>query len=184
MRRPIEIAEYNPRWPLYYEEDKAEILRVIGDKVQAIEHVGSTAVPGLGAKPIIDIMVAIGHLSEAQACIKPLRSIDYQYVPKYEEFIPERRYFHGGPPERHRHLHMVERTSDFWTRHLLFRDYLRAHPEVARQYQELKEELAAEHGSDMEGYTDAKTSFIESAVAKARMEDGRRGRQGDCLHGH
>jgi GrpB-like predicted nucleotidyltransferase (UPF0157 family) len=67
---------------------------------------------------------------------------------------------------------MVERTSDFWRRHLLFRDYLRAHPEVARQYQELKEELAAKYGSDMEGYTDAKTSFIEPAVAKARVEFG------------
>ena len=170
MRRPIKIAEYNPQWPTHYEEDKAEILRVIGDKVQAIEHVGSTAVPGLGAKPIIDVMVAIRHLSEAPECIEPLRSIGYEYVPEYEEFIPERRYFHGGPPEHHKHLHMVEQTSWFWKRHLLFRDYLRAHPEAARQYQKLKEELAAKYGADMEGYSDAKTSFIESAVARARIE--------------
>ena len=170
MKPPIEIVEYNPQWPVQYQQAKAEILTVIGNKVQAIEHVGSTAVHGLGAKSIIDIMVAVRRLSDAQECIEPLRSIGYHYVPEYEAFIPERCYFHGGPPERHRHLHMVERTSDFWKRHLLFRNYLRAHPDVARHYHELKKELAAKYGSDREGYTDAKTSFIESAVARARIE--------------
>jgi len=170
MKLPIEIVEYKPEWPMLFQEAKNAILQVIGDKVQAIEHVGSTSVPGLGAKPIIDILAAVRHLSDADDCIEPLRSIGYTYVPEYEESIPERRYFHGGPPEDHRHLHMVEGTSDFWRRHMLFRDYLRAHTEVARHYETLKKDLAARYGADREGYTDAKTSFIESALADARIE--------------
>lgn len=171
MKSFIAIADYDPKWPIMYEEEKAKILSVIGHKVVAIEHIGSTAVPNLGAKPIIDIMVAVRHLSDAEECIEPLKSIGYEYVPENEISIPERRYFQKGTseaPNQHSHLHMVERTSDFWQRQLLFRDYLRAHPDVANQYCQLKKKLAAKHGSNREAYTDAKTSFIKSVVDQAR----------------
>ena len=174
MKRSIAIADYDPKWPIMYEEEKAEILSVIGHKIVAIEHIGSTAVPNLGAKPIIDIMVAVRHLSDAEECIEPLKSIGYEYAPENEIAIPERRYFQKGPsevPNQHLHLHMVERTSDFWQRQLLFRDYLRTHPDVANKYYRLKKELAAKHGSNREAYTDAKTSFIESVVAQARASE-------------
>lgn len=168
MSSAVMIVDYDPQWPILYEEEKARILGVIGHKVVAIEHIGSTAVPGLGAKPIIDIMVAVRHLSEAEQCIEPLQSVGYEYVPEHEDFIPERRYFRKGHPETHRHLHIVEPTSDFWERHLFFRDYLRAHPKVARQYYELKRQLATKSGSDRQTYTDAKTPFIESVITRAR----------------
>ena len=155
-----------------YEAEKARILAAIGRWLVAIEHVGSTAVPGLGAKPIIDITAAIRSLSDTPQCVEPLRAIGYEYVPEFEADLPERRYFRKGPPEDHYHLHMVEQTSEFWARHLLFRDTLRAHPEVAREYERLKRELAARFGSDREGYTDAKTEFIESTIAKARGDKG------------
>ncbi len=147
----------------------AVIQKAIGHIIVGIEHIGSTAVPSLGAKPIIDILVAVNHLSDAEQCIEPLQSIGYEYVPEYEESIPERRYFHkGGPPkEQHYHLHMVELTSDFWKKHLLFRDHLRTHPKIAQKYHELKKRLALKYGSDREGYTEAKTSFIKSTCAKA-----------------
>jgi GrpB-like predicted nucleotidyltransferase (UPF0157 family) len=168
---PVVIVDYDPQWPILYEEEKGRILGVIGHAVVAIEHVGSTAVPGLGAKPTIDIIVGIRQLADAEECIELLRSIGYEYVPEYNDIIPERRYFHKGPPEaRTQHLHMVEVTSDFWERHVLFRDYLRTHPEEARRYHKLKKELSAEFGSDREGYTDAKTAFIGAAVAKAQAE--------------
>jgi len=82
--------------------------------------------------------------------------------------LPERRFFGKGEPprEQHYHLHMVEKGGEFWRRHLAFRDYLRNHPEACRQYCELKRKLASKYGSDREGYTEAKTSFIESIVAK------------------
>jgi GrpB-like predicted nucleotidyltransferase (UPF0157 family) len=170
MEAPVKVVDYDPNWPFLFEEEKAKILSVIAKKVVAIEHVGSTAVQGLGAKPIIDIMVGIRHLSDAQGCIGPLETIGYEYVPEYEDSIPERRYFRKGPsnvPNKHYHLHMVEYGSDFWRRHLLFRDYLRAHPHAAEEYYRLKKELAAKYRFNREAYTEAKTLFIESIVAKA-----------------
>ena len=173
MKRPVKIVDYNPQWHTLFENEKLLILNAIGHFAVGIEHVGSTAVIGLGAKPIIDITVAIRNLKDAHKCIGLLENIGYEYVPEYEESIPERRYFHKGKPpkEQHYHLHMVELSSDFWKRHLLFRDYLRAHPKVAQDYYELKKKLAREYGSDREGYTEAKTQFIESIVARARTEN-------------
>jgi GrpB-like predicted nucleotidyltransferase (UPF0157 family) len=170
METRVKVVDYDPNWPLLFEEEKAKILKVIAKKVVAVEHVGSTAVQGLGAKPIVDIMVGIRHLSDAQGCIGPLETIGYEYVPEYEDSIPERRYFRKGPsnvPNKHYHLHMVEYSSDFWRRHLLFRDYLRAHPHAAREYYRLKKELATKYRFNREAYTEAKTLFIESIVAKA-----------------
>ncbi len=170
MSNPVAVVDYDPQWPIVYKKEKVEILRVIGDKVVAIEHIGSTAVSGMGAKPIIDIMVAVRHLSDTNECIQPLQSIGYEYVAKPETQIPEWRYFRKGPQEAHRHLHMVELTGDFWRQNLLFRDYLRSHPEVVREYYELKEQLAIEFGLDRKAYTDAKASFIQSVIAKARAK--------------
>ncbi len=168
MSTPVVVVDYDARWPIAYKKEKVEILRVIGDKVVAIEHIGSTAVPGLGAKPIIDIMIAVRHLSDADQCIQPLESIGYEYLPEPETQIPEWRYFRKGPQKAHRHLHMVELTSSFWRRQLLFRDYLRSHSKVAREYYDLKKKLASECGLDRKAYTDAKTAFIQSIVVRAQ----------------
>jgi GrpB-like predicted nucleotidyltransferase (UPF0157 family) len=170
---PVIMAEYDPRWPALYDAERDRILAVTGNSVLRIEHIGSTAVPGLGSKPIIDIMAAVRRLQDAEGCIPPLQGIGYEYVPEYNELIPERRYFHKGPPEaRTFHLHMVELTSEFWERQLLFRDWLRSHPEDAQEYHELKQRLAAQFGNDREGYTEAKGPFIESIVARARLGEG------------
>lgn len=167
MADPVVIVDYDPRWPAMFREGQEAILGAIGPYVVAVEHVGSTAVPGLGAKPVIDILVGIGSLNEASACIGPLEALGYRYVPEFEAEFPERRYFDKGRPHAC-HVHMVEVTSEFWRRHLLFRDYLRARPCVARDYDRLKRALAQKFRDDREGYTRAKTSFIEGVVAKAR----------------
>ena len=167
VKEPVVIVEYDPRWPVMFEEEKTRLLGVIGHVVEQVEHVGSTAVPGLGAKPIIDILIGLRRLDDAAQCIAPLQSLGYQYVPEYEVELPERRYFRKGSPRTH-HIHMVELTSGFWERHLLFRDYLCTHPETAREYYELKKALAAKFGSDRDGYTDAKTEFVRSVEAEAR----------------
>jgi GrpB-like predicted nucleotidyltransferase (UPF0157 family) len=170
MKYTTVIAGYDPQWPLIYEEEKARILRVIGHRLVAIEHIGSTSVPGLGAKPIIDISAAVHRLSDADECIEPLRSIGYKFRSPSEVGIPERRYFNRGPadvPNQHFHLHIFELTSDFWRENLLFRDFLRNHPDVASQYYELKKELAARYVSDTDAYTEAKRPFIESVLAQA-----------------
>ena len=171
---PVEVMDYNPHWPKIFDKEKRQVLNAIGNKVVAIEHVGSTAVPGLGAKPIIDIMVGPRNLSDAKHCIKPLASIGYEYVPEYEASMPERRYFRKGPsskPNKHYHLHMVGYGGEFWKRHLLFRDYLQTHPDTASEYYGLKKRLAVEYRLNREAYTEAKTSFIESVVSKANSEE-------------
>ncbi len=172
MNAAVMIVDYDPQWPILYQEEKGRILEAIGHVIVAIEHVGSTAVPGLGAKPTIDIMVAVSRLADAERCIEPLQGMGYEYEPELEVSMPQRRYFDKGPAEARIHLHMVELASEFWQRHLLFRDFLRDHPEVAREYEQLKRELAAEYGSDRDGYTEAKTSFIRSVEARARRVAG------------
>ena len=165
----VVIVDCDPRWPAMFEEEKVRILATIGPHVVAVEHIGSTAVPGLAAKPIIDILVGIRWLHDARLCIGPLAAIGYEYVPEYEDELPERRYFRKGPPGgRTHHVHMVEVMSDFWDRHLRFRDYLRAHPEEARRYDALKRKLAAKFGADREAYTNAKAEYVRSVEAKAR----------------
>jgi GrpB-like predicted nucleotidyltransferase (UPF0157 family) len=170
---PVVIVEYDPRWPALFQEERALILKVAGELIVAVEHIGSTAVPQLGGKNITDIMGGVHRLADAKQCVEPLGGIGYEYVPEYNEIIPERRYFHKGPPEaRAFHLHLVEYPSDFWDKHILFRDWLRSHGEDAEDYYQLKKELAARFVRDREGYTDAKTDFIESVVARARAAAG------------
>jgi GrpB-like predicted nucleotidyltransferase (UPF0157 family) len=177
MGAPLVIVDYNPRWPFLYEQEKALILGAIGHIIAAIEHVGSTSVPGLGAKPIIDLMIGLHRLEDAVECIPRLQALNYRYVPEFEAAIPERRFFRKGPDEaRTHHIHMVERSSEFWCEHVLFRDYLRVHPQDAAEYLRLKRELAARFGTDRQGYTDAKAPFIRSLLVKARVwESGQTG---------
>ena len=154
---------YDPNWPRMFEDERVRILAVLADKVVAIEHIGGTAVVGLGAKPIIDVMIGVRSLADAEPCISRLASIGYEYRPENEGKFPETRFF--DRPSYH--LHMVEVSSDFWRRHLIFREYLRIRPEKARQYFELKKELASKYHTDREGYTDAKTQFIATALEDA-----------------
>ncbi len=172
QRDEVIVVEYNPLWPQLFEEEKARILFLIEPWVKQIEHIGSTAVLGLGAKPIIDIMVGLHSLDDARHCIPLLETIGYEYVPQHEALMPERRYFHKGSKRfsRTHHLHMVETASEFWERHLLFRDYLRAHKDTAREYYELKKELATRFRSNREAYTDAKTNFIQEVIEQAGGE--------------
>lgn len=163
----VVIVDYDPQWPARFEAERARIALALGsvDGVIAIEHVGSTAVPGLAAKPIIDIMIGVREIAIGERCIEPMESLDYEY--RGDAGIPGRHYFRKGNPRSH-HLHLIEHGSEFWVNHLLFRDELRSHPESAREYEALKRELAERHRFDRAAYTDAKNPFIASALARAR----------------
>jgi GrpB-like predicted nucleotidyltransferase (UPF0157 family) len=168
---PVVIVDYDPRWPALYEEEKDRIVAASGPVVLAIEHIGSTAVPGLAAKPIIDIMAGVRTLDEAPALYGPLATIGYEYAPEFEETIPERRFFRKGRAEyRTHHLHVVNFGDEFWVRHLLFREYLRRHTQVAHDYKQLKRKLAKEYGGNRQGYTEAKTDFIRGIEFLARAD--------------
>ncbi len=165
--RPVVIVDYDARWPLLYEEEKRRILRVTYGLIVAIEHIGSTAVIGLGAKPIIDIMAGLNSLDDAEKCIAPLEGIGYEFVPKND--LPERHFFRKGAWRAGtHHLHLVEQGSAFWEWHILFRDFLRASPDEAARYEKLKRELESKFGLRRDEYCEAKTPFIKEVIRKAR----------------
>lgn len=168
MGATVVLAEYDPRWPERYQHERERILHAIGEYVVAIEHIGSTAVPGLGAKPIIDIMVAVRSLArDILSCVEPLRRLGYEYVPR-PDFKDSVFFCHGAWGPSTRHLHLTEYGSAFWHEKLLFRDYLRLHDDTAAEYFALKSSLAAQHAANRTAYTDAKSSFIHSIVNRAR----------------
>ena len=166
MTNRVILVPYNPDWPRRFEEERS-VLAAAFDRVRVvIEHVGSTAVPGLGAKPVIDVMVGVSQLAEVEARIPLLEAAGYEYVQQYEKQLPERRYFRKPQVgTREFHVHCVVEGSEFWIRQVAFRDYLRAHPESALAYYNLKRDLATR--LTKEEYTDAKSSFIESVIAAA-----------------
>jgi len=167
MSRPVIIVDYDPRWPLLFEEEKKLILEITQHKVLAVEHIGSTAVRGLAAKPIIDMMAGVHGSSDADECLPLLARVGYNHVipePDNQEWF----YCLGkGPHSVGYHLHLIRYRSNHWNKHLLFRDHLRKHPDIAKQYEEVKKRMAEKLGSEREAYTESKTSFIESVVAQA-----------------
>ncbi len=168
MPKPVVIVEYDPAWPRLFEEERGNIEGVVKEQLMRIEHVGSASVPGLGAKPTIDIMAGLENVDAVEKLAGPLTGIGYDY--RGEQEIPGWHYFDKGVRPRRFHQHIVCAEGEFWTSHLVFRDHLRLHPEAAAEYHALKIQLAREYGSDRLAYNTAKTEFVKSAVQAARSE--------------
>jgi GrpB-like predicted nucleotidyltransferase (UPF0157 family) len=135
LNRPIVVVDYDPRWPVLFEQEKEEIIGALGNKVLTIEHIGSTSVPGLAAEPVIDIGVGIQNLADADDLIPRVESLGYIYEPTFEKLLPERRFFWKGTPDIHTyHLHLTGPDNPVILRPIRFRDYRRAHPDAAREY--------------------------------------------------
>lgn len=167
MEKTVKIKQYNPDWVSEFHQEKARIMEVLKNDSLCVEHIGSTSVMGLGAKSILDIMAGVQHLAEADAFIEPLKSIGYEFVP-HKEF-PERRFFRKGQWRAGtHHLHIYRFGSGQWKNQLSFRDYLRSHPDVRKQYQQLKMSLAEKHPADKVGYTKAKAPFILNVMESAK----------------
>ncbi len=165
----IVLVPYDPHWSALFQKEAARVRHLLGDLVTLIEHIGSTAVPGLPAKPIIDLLVGVRSLDEArQRAVPVLESVGYSY---WRDNPNKERMFlvKGLPPNgpRTHHIHIVEPASTEWER-LLFRDYLRAHADEAQRYANLKRDLAAQFPGNREAYTDGKSAYIAAVMAKAR----------------
>ena len=167
---PIVVVDYDPAWPARFAAERAAIERALGDLVVAIEHIGSTAVPGLPAKPIIDLLIGVRDLQEARArALEPLQALGYAYLPEYESWLPAELFFRKGlPGPWTHHAHLMERSNPRWAEFLLFRDHLRVHPEDAAAYAAEKRRLAARFGDDIAGYRTGKDEFVAAAKARAR----------------
>jgi GrpB-like predicted nucleotidyltransferase (UPF0157 family) len=164
---PVVLQPYTREWAVMFERERELIRGALGERALAIEHIGSTAVPGLAAKPIIDVLIGIGDFAaDAAACISPLEAIGLEYVPKKHA---DRYFFRRGPfGAGTHHVHLVQHGGDEWTIPLLFRDYLRAHPDRREAYQQLKSALAAELGAHRPDYSAAKNGFIQETLELAR----------------
>jgi len=178
MRTPlrmVEIIDYDPAWPREFRQERQRILRAIPHVDLKIEHVGSTAVAKLAAKPIVDILVGVPRLRDAVDCIPRLSALGYRYVPGVEVAMPYRRFFwkHRNGRRTH-HVHVLEPGHEAWRRHIVFRDYLRTHADVAREYEKLKRRLARKYRFAVSSYTHGKTEFVHAVLERACREHERR----------
>jgi GrpB-like predicted nucleotidyltransferase (UPF0157 family) len=160
---PIDITDYDPSWPRWFEREHERLIGALGEMVVAIEHVGSTAVPGVAAKPVLDILMTTRPFPLPATAVAAIEALGYRY--RGENGIPGRQYFRTVPHARHLHVYApghpdVELMP-------LFRDYLRAHPETAGEYEALKRTLAERHRLDREAYTEGKHTFVTAIVERA-----------------
>ncbi|MFN3214949.1 MAG: GrpB family protein [Acidimicrobiales bacterium] len=165
----VTIVEADPTWTDRYVQAASELRAALGDRIVAMEHIGSTAVPGLAAKPVIDIQLGVRSLRDDGELVAAIESIGYRYRPDLEAGFANRRFFQReGDDVRLVNLHVAERTDvDWWDRHLAFRDWLRTHPDDREAYAGLKHDLAARHRHDRVAYTEAKSAFIDVIVGRA-----------------
>jgi GrpB-like predicted nucleotidyltransferase (UPF0157 family) len=167
VARKIEVVSHEPSWAKSFREEVDELAVALGDAVVAIHHIGSTAIPNIKAKPIIDILIEVHDIEKVDECNSEMRQRGYE--PKGEFGIRGRRYFRKGRDEQHtHHVHVFQTGHPEVERHLNFRDYLVAHPEEARAYARLKEMLGSQFAQDRGRYTEGKSGFIEEMDRRAR----------------
>ncbi len=161
----VVVSPYSNEWPELFRDLKEDLIRLFTPTSIAVEHIGSTSVPGLAAKPVIDVVIGAASLIHIESKIKLLSEHGYEYVSKYEKEIPERRYFVKSPANSLRvHIHAVKLGSRIWREHLAFRDALRSDLSLRAQYQSLKLQLAEQFTNNKSAYSAAKNPFIESVL--------------------
>src|SRR5436190_8221091 len=167
MSSPVRVLPYDALWPREYEAEAARIATACDDLPIRLEHIGSTSVPGMSAKPIIDILAGCSANANRAPYVSALRRIGY--IHRGNNGIPGRSYFVRGSPRSH-HIHLVNWSGALWRDHLAFRDYLRSHADVAREYDELKRQLAINFADDRRAFSEAKGPFIRAVLRDARRD--------------
>ncbi|MCV2402240.1 GrpB family protein [Marinomonas sp. C2222] len=161
----VEVVPYSPQWPSLFESEKKALLLGLKSVVSQVHHIGSTSVVGLSAKPIIDIILEVPSLTELDANSEVFQGLGYEVMGEFG--IERRRYYRKGGDNRTHQIHAFEIDDPHITRHIAFRDYLIAHPEVMLAYQELKVRLAHECNNDIDKYCDGKDDFVLHHEQKA-----------------
>lgn len=161
----VRVVPYNSEWIEQFRQETALLQPLFGDELVAMHHVGSTSVPGLQAKPIIDIMPVVRHIAYVDSLNEAMHRLGYESLGEFG--IAGRRYFRKGGDDRTHQIHVFQQGDPNIERHLAFRDYVRAHPAVAAQYGELKAVLAQRFPEDIDGYNDGKDAFVKAVEAQA-----------------
>lgn len=169
LRRPVSLSPYDSTWPEKFAGEQQRLLQRLGDMRAWIEHVGSTSVRGLAAKPTIDVCVGIPRFEDAPAYVARFQALGYTYVPDLVAVMPGHRFLWAGSALAHAfHLHLVLRNGSDWTELLLFRDYLRSHASEAAAYEAVKRRLASAVGMDIGAYVRGKAAIHEEILVRAR----------------
>ena len=165
--KKVEVVPHDPEWRKAFEAEAKNVKDALGDIVVAIHHIGSTSIPNIYAKPVIDMLVEITDIMRVDERSSAMGSLGYEVMGEFG--IPGRRYFRKDDQNgvRTHQIHTFEAGSDQVIRHLAFRDYMIAHPEEAQRYSDLKRELAAENAHDSEAYMDGKDAFIKEMDRRA-----------------
>ncbi|UFT99256.1 GrpB family protein [Radiobacillus kanasensis] len=171
--RKVDVLPYQEGWKSLFEEEADHLSRIFGEELIAIHHIGSTSVKGLKAKPIIDIMPVVKNIHQVDGFNDSMIAIGYE--PKGENGIRGRRYFQKGGDNRTHHVHIYENKSPEIIRHLALRDYLRAFPEEAKAYGDLKERLAKKFPYQIESYIQGKERFVSELEQRALAWHQKRG---------
>lgn len=159
----VQLQDYDASWPETFILERDRLLSLFPGAFVDIQHIGSTAVPGLSAKPIIDILASVDSMRTAEALAEPLCLSGYTTSAEFNATLTNRKWFmRWADGHRTHHLHVVVHGAEPWNERLRFRDALRTRPEVAVRYAALKTKLAAQHTTDREAYTDAKKEFVRS----------------------
>lgn len=165
----VRVVPHNPQWQKLFEVESKRIIEALEENIVAIHHIGSTAIPGIYAKPIVDLLGEVKSLPELDDQRSYMEALGYEVIGEFG--IPGRRYFRKNNTESIRtyHVHIFEMGSEQVSRHLAFRDYMIAHPTDAQRYSELKRRLAQKHPTDIEAYMGGKDGFIK-AIDQAAMQ--------------
>ena len=166
-KRRVGVASYNPNWKNMYKEESEKIKNILNDIIIDIHHIGSTAIPGIKAKPVIDILVEVKDIEEVDKYNHKMEELGYEAMGEYG--IPKRRFFRKGENNRTHHIHIFQTGNEEIERHINFKEYLIAHPDKAREYSKLKEELVNKYTYDVENYTNSKSDFIKEIDRKAKL---------------
>lgn len=160
----IELLHYTPKWIESFKQEKKALQSLIGKDV-AIEHIGSTAVPGLVSKPTIDLLIGVNEWRESSFFISEITSLAYDYIPEYETHLPERKYFEKVQDGHHiAHIHLVKKGGEFWRKHLFFRNILQSNQQLRSEYGQLKQVLARREWKNRNDYANAKSAFISEVL--------------------
>jgi len=158
-KRRVEVVSYNSNWKEMYKEESEKIKNILNDIIIDSHHIGSTAIPGIKAKPVIDILVEVKNIEEVDQYNYKMKELGYEVMGEYG--IPKRRFFRKGGNKRTHHVHIFQVGNEEIKRHINFKEYLIAHPDKAREYSKLKEKLANKYTYDVENYTQGKSNFIK-----------------------
>ncbi len=166
-KRRVGVVSYNPNWKKMYKEESEKIKNILNDIIVDIHHIGSTAIPGIKAKPVIDILVEVKNIKAVDQYNNKMEELRYEVMG--EHGIPKRRFFRKGGNKRTHHIHIFQAGNEEIERHINFKEYLITHPDKGREYSKLKEKLVNKYAYDVENYTNGKSDFIKEIDKKAKL---------------